>query len=126
MRSTQHLQRLEKLSKGALVRIASQGLDRSCFRDGLGIWGAVCSREQLKEARALVRVSDAREQGLTMEVLQVAGLTPECLWASPRLVEVAMGLQLGSAAPPEGSSQPAECRSAQRRWKLFGHMSAEA
>jgi len=119
-----HRQRLEKLQRGSLLRIGSLDLEPSRFRSGLGIRGAVCSRERVEEARALLRVEDAMAQGLAMEALRVAGLAPECAWVAPRVVEAAMRLQLGSAVPPKGSS--AEVRSAQRRWKLFGHLGAEA
>mmetsp|Transcript_46483 Transcript_46483/g.132535 ORF Transcript_46483/g.132535 Transcript_46483/m.132535 type:complete len:609 (-) Transcript_46483:76-1902(-) len=120
-----HRQRLDKLRKGLLVRIGSLDLDISRFRNGLGIQGAVCSRERAREAQALVRVQDATAQGLALDTLQAAGLAPGRTWAAPQVVELALGLQLGGRAPPEEASC-AEVRSAQRRWRLFGHLGAEA
>jgi len=120
-----HRQRLEKLERGLLLRIGSLDLEASRFHCGLGIKGAVCSRERAEEARALVRVKDALDQGLAMEALRSAGLAPERDWVAPKVVEVAMQLQLGSATPPPEASS-AEVKSAQRRWMLFGHLGAEA
>jgi len=119
-----HRNRLDKLDRGLLVRIASLDLEASRFRNGLGIRAAVCSRERVEEARALVCLETARSQGLGLEALRVAGLPPDCEWVAPRIAEAAVGLQLGSwsAVPEDSSGSCKEVRSAQRQWKLFGHL----
>jgi len=83
----------------------------------------------VEEARALLKVEEVTAQGVTLEALRAAGLAPGSDWVAPRLVELALSMQLGAAMPPEASAattSSAECRSAQRRWKLFGHLGAEA
>lgn len=119
-----HRQRLEKLDRGLLVRISSLDVEASRFRNGLGVRGSVCSRERVEEARALVSLETVTSQGLGLEALRVAGLRPDCNWVAPRIAEAALEIQLGSwsAVPDDSSASCKEVRSAQRQWKLFGHL----
>jgi len=124
-----HKKRLESLNRGLLLRVSSLDMEVSRLRNGLGIRGDVCSRERVEEARALLRVEEVKSQGIALEALMAAGVAPGCNWVAPRLVELAVGMQLGAATPPEASAATASSavvRSAQRRWKLFGHLGAEA
>lgn len=79
-----HARRLASLQAGNLVEIAAvagsgkPGLELERFREGLGVRGAFCGRDQVQEARRLVDVWALRvaEPDLVLEALLAAGCRP--------------------------------------------------
>ncbi|CAE8645036.1 unnamed protein product [Polarella glacialis] len=123
-RSKEHKERLARLASGSLVRVPAAGPEADKLRRGLGVRGAICSAQQLEESRALVSLAEATARGIGIEALRAVGLPSDAAWAAPRVLRAAESLQEGSA-DIQPAALDAEVKSAQRHWKLYGHLSAD-
>lgn len=123
IRTPEHRERLERLATGSLVRLLDLPNEaKERLQRGLGIRGAVCSAQQVHEASTLVHIDTANLQGVGCDALRAAGLQGGAIWVSPHVLRAAEALQLGTATPPRAALS--EVKSAQRHWKLYGHLGA--
>lgn len=95
--SQMHAKRLKSLEAGHLVEVAMTGLDAERFRDGLGLRGAFCGTDQVKEASSLIDIwSVDADMKILVPILKHVGCreseSGQLRWASPEQLEKAFAL----------------------------------
>ena len=102
-----HAKRLRSLEAGRLVEVATSGVEAERFRDGLGLRGAFCGIDQVKEAASLIDIwsKDMHQMNLMLPFLRHVGCRESesgLRWASPEQFEKACGLMEASHGGIEG------------------------
>ncbi|CAJ1410521.1 unnamed protein product [Effrenium voratum] len=91
-----HAKRVRSLEAGHLVEVATTGLDAGRFRDGLGLRGAFCGIDQVKEAASLIDIWTVNDTQPLLPFLRHVGCreseSGQLRWVSPEQFEKASGL----------------------------------
>ena len=93
--SQMHAKRLRSVEAGHLVEVASTGLELERFRDGLGLRGAYCGIDQVKEAGNLIDLWTLADFHHLQPFLRHVGCKDSdhgLRWASPEQLEKAQSL----------------------------------